>query len=333
MTAVLLLLALTLCACARRETNTPALDVGGEIITQSELRYVSRLEAVRYTLNTGNEIHWSEKIGEQTAEDYVRGLAREAVVLSRVLREKAGEYGCLPDAEDDAWITAAVNADREAAGAESFDKSLASADGTAELYRLYVYETPLLEENLLGRLFFEDGPYAPTDEVLEAYHRDEMVRCSYVYLSLLDDDGFRLTGEEYTRLKRVAEALRREAAEALSAGDREAFYELVRAHGQDYAMSAAAEGLTLPKSDHGEAFRAAVDHALPGEISDVVETQDGFYIILTLEQQEDYIEQNREEIENAYRLDHFDQLKAQWRKDASVQELEGFASVKVVKEK
>lgn len=324
---VLVICAMALCSCARKETG--ALVINGETVSQAEARYVMYTEASAYTLTTGNEIDWNEMIEGLPSADYIRILTKNTLVLARVLQEKAKEYGCLPDQEENTWITETVNANREAAGAEAFDNSLKILGGSLELYRRYVYERPLLEDKLFERLFYDDGLFAPTDETLETYHREDMVCCSYIYLSLIDDDGFRLTGEEYVRLKQVAEALCGEAAAAARSGDRETFFDMVRTHGRDYAMSVSTEGLTLPMNYHGEAFRTAVEAIGPGEVTDVVETQDGFYIIMRLEMQEDYLAQNREVAENAFCLDRFEEMKEQWCEQAVVEVLKGFEDIEM----
>ena len=311
---------LLLCACSG---SAPAAAViGGGRVTRDEARFVLHTTAQRYAMYTGTEVNWNGALEGRPAADVLRDMTLNSLITARVLRDKTGECGCPLTEEDTAWVEEAMAEDEaDYGGAAAFDKHLKSLGGTRELYRLYLYEVSLMEDNLIEHLFGEDGLYAPDDAALEAFCAEHMARCSYIFFSLTGEDHTRLTGEDHTRLKAVAEAVRREAVRYETPGSgapNPDFADLVAMHGQDYVMSLAPEGFTIPKDFHGDAFRGALEALRPGEISPVVETPGGLYILLRLDPDPEYLTEYRAEAEDAYRLFAYETRMAQWKAEVSV---------------
>jgi hypothetical protein len=315
-----LLLAVLLVSCSSGSASVAT--IGGKSVPRDEARFVMHITAQRYAMYAGGEVNWNGIVDGLPGGELLRSLTLDALTAARVLREKTAEYGCQLTEDDEAWLIQAVAEDEsDSGGAAAFDTLLKSLGGTRELYRLYQYEMAVMEDNLIYFLFGPGGPHEPDDEALEAFCETETARCSYIYLSLSGDEG-PLTGELRDRQRAVAEALRREAE-----GNPGDFAAMVSTHGQDYVMGMNPEGMTLPKDFHGEAFRRALDALAPGEISPVVETADGLFVILRLEPDPDYLTHYRYEAEDAYRVSAYAALEERWREEIGVEVLKAFGEL------
>ncbi|MDR1737072.1 MAG: peptidylprolyl isomerase [Oscillospiraceae bacterium] len=271
-----------LTACGRREETV--LTVDGENISREEALYVMGAIAQTKALS-----------GEQPDMADLRSQTLEVIVDARVLRAKAVEYGCAPTQEE-----------------------LDGFDAASEWERLYYYEVSLARANLLETLFSPSGSMAATDAAVMEFWEKHMVNCAYVFISLYDDENFRITGEDYERLVLVAQALRKQAVNGAD------FTQLVLDNGMDYAMSQSPDGMPVMKDIRGLAFSAAADALQPGEISDLVETDEGLFIIKRIEDDPMFLASFRAEIEQEYIQHTFVELLAAWRGEADTQITQGF---------
>jgi hypothetical protein len=165
--------------------------------------------------------------------------------------------------------------------------------GDEDVYRFYTYTIPVLREKMLESLFGPGGPYEPDNTALWFYFKDNYTSAAYIFLSGTDTFGEPLDDDEWTVMQSVANALWRQAVEA---DGKEGFLELMREHDQSYYMMVYPEGMAVPRGLLGELFDEAL-RALPvGGISNVVVTEDGFYIILRLADDLSWFEEHKEEI-------------------------------------
>ncbi|MCL1806299.1 MAG: peptidylprolyl isomerase [Oscillospiraceae bacterium] len=319
--ALCAVLAAFACACSGVEAPpTPpasgANDGGWILIDGKEL---SRGEVVYLMTSAVDEyaqyhdVDWNAPIGGVPARRYFLEHALELAVTAYVTDSKAKEFGHGLTAEEEDLITWEITWEKDNyGGQEAFLQALGEYGLTEELYRFYSYTVPFLREKMLGILFGEEGQYHVSYDDLTDYYKRNYISASYIFLPGTDDEGEPLTGDEFTTQERVAEALRRQAVTG------ENFFEMVKEHGWDYYMTINPEGMPIPMGMIGAAFDAALSSLKVEEISDVVITNDGFYIILRLPEDMDWFSENMEGIWYACAHEAFSKMVAEWGKELDI---------------
>ena len=288
------------------------ISIEGTALGWGEVAYLMGNAIDEYLLY--RDIDWEGTIGDVPVRRYFLNRTLELAVAAHAVRIKAAELGYeLTDEEEGAidWEIA-MEADYRG-GREAFLEELEDAGLTEELYRFYSCEAPVLGDKMLTDLFGPDGPYAPDDGVLRAYYLGNYIPASYIFLSGTDVYGETLAGEQLETQRSVAEALRRRAA-----GGEEDFFEMVAEYGQEYLMSLSPEGLPVPLGLFGTGFDAALSALAPGGISEVVTTEEGFYIILRLPEDPEWFEENREAIWDSCAFEAFSEKVAEWGEGLNV---------------
>ncbi|MDR0324537.1 MAG: hypothetical protein LBI19_00395 [Oscillospiraceae bacterium] len=298
--------------------DAPLVLIAGEELSRGEIVYLTSVAVEEYLLF--REIDWEGHIEGIEVRRHFLDKALELAVSACVIRIKAAELGyALTDEEEGAidWELAMESEYRE--GREAFLEELAAIGLTEELYRFYNYAVPMLQEKMLDGLYGPGKPHEPDDGAMRAYYSRNYISASYIYLSATDEYGEPLTGTERETQKSVAEALRRRAI----SGD-EDFTGMVGIYGQDYMMSLSPEGMPIPLGLFGASFDTALSALAVNDISEVVSTDDGFYVILRLPEDWEWFEENIEDILYYCGSDAFSEKIREWGVELGVAVDEAF---------
>ena len=237
-----------------------------------------------------------------TLADVADTMLDETVSLAAyhaLLRQKAGELGCLP--------TDAQN--------EEIDKTMEESDldTTAAYWQLsdgsarYIVAMNTYYNNVL-----EAATQAPTEEELNDYiAAHEIYRVKHILLKTVDDNRDPLPDDQVAEKKAQAEDLlaQLQGAEDLPAK----FDELMMAHSEDNPQNNP-DGYLAKSGDMVAEFEEASLALEEGGLSDIVESEFGYHIILRLPLTDEDKAQYREE----YRPGVLEDLVSQWQKEAEV---------------
>lgn len=237
-----------------------------------------------------------------TLADVADTMLDETVSLAAyhaLLRQKAGELGCLPTDTQNGEI----------------DKSMEEADleTTAAYWQLsndsarYIMSMNAYYNNVL-----EAATQEPSEEELNAYLAEKKVyRVKHILLKTVDDSRQPLADGVVAEKRAQAEDL---LAQLQTAVDLPAkFDELMMAHSEDNPQNNP-DGYLAKSGDMVAPFEEASLALEEGGLSDIVESEFGYHIILRLPLTDEDKAQYREE----YRPGVLENLVSQWQKEAEV---------------
>ena len=278
---VLVMAAAMLASCSGSRT---LLTVDGSAVTEEIMNYYVYISTSMLELYNQGALDYSaeiEEFGGRKLGDVVKELAYQQILADYAGLSLAKQYNLEFTAEEEPLVEQQV------------DKVIAGI-GTSSTYRDFLrtvnisdktYRQMLKNQMLLDKveefLVADDGPMALTEEELAAAtetYKDDFVNVEYVLLSRLN-----LTNGEELDSKTIAE--RRETAQKVRAlalnGSN--FHKLIDKYSANkpgdgysaYIKNDASEGLP-------EEFLNAAFSLKEGEISDVVSTKYGFYVIKRL---------------------------------------------------
>ena len=282
-TAALLFAATTLfsaAACQRiprstKEESSAVLAIDEFSVPYEQLRYVVR----NYMDGYGDASFWTEETAARLSDTVLRDsfdiLKTQYAILSL-----AKQYGI--ERTDDA-IAELVDSQMEAVIAEygstaAYVDALAARHMTDSVYRFFLSVNACSEELYYAML--DAGDLEADDTVIEEIIRgEEFVRVKQI---LVENDE----GEDPDENRALAESLRARAA----AG--EDFDALVNEYGEDLYMFKNTDGYYICRGVWYHAFEDTAFSLAVGEVSDVVETEAGYSILLRCEKEDAYIDAN-----------------------------------------
>ena len=262
-----------------------ALTVGKYTVTYDVYRY--------FYLNYRDELE-----DKYTAADgNVDTAALDREIRERVAEAVTGLYGTVSLADDYGITTAdgdvKSTADTYVDAVKSYYKDN-GGDYTADLEANYMTEqvftflmsVDAMEDKLFTTLVSDGGKIEDNDEkVLEILHGEDFVRAKLIFIE--NDDG-----EDVENNRKIAE-------EALAAyKDGTDFNTLVGRYSEDYGMPT--DGYYFTRMEMIDVIETAAFAMADGEISSVLECEDGFYILLRLPKDEAYITENFADLKSQY---------------------------------
>ena len=283
--AALTFLAVLLAGCGKKEealSETKLKDgelfrLDGAVCTRPEAMVFVLSQKMRYEAGCGAGI-WDVKVGDQTFEGYMKENLLDFLVKMKCMVSMAGQYEVEPGDEDDKRIAQAAAAYLEGLP-EQVKKDAGIDKKTAETVFREYYTASLLMEKL-------------TVDVSAEVSEDE-ARVIRVQQICLGTAG--LSGEEKEQKRLKAQEL----------------LEKVRA-GEDFAALAkeSSESETLERElargETEQAFETAAFALGMEEVSPVVETSDGFYLIRCVDNyDETKTAQNKETLARKHKADRF----------------------------
>ncbi len=236
------------------------------------------------------ELPWDMDVGGMTMEEAVTQSALEAAAFYRILPEMGAAEGLSVSQEtlDEIDSQLAVLGDE----GEAREHSLWYQMLTSAVYTR-VYEAAVMYTQLQERYFGEASGDYPTDAEVLAYAQDQMgvYRAKHILL-LTKDMSQTVTNEDgttgYAPLDDAVIAEKRALADDLLAQLRAAedpialFDQLMNQYSEDTGLAANPDGYTTYKGYMVPEFEDTALSLKDGEISEVVESDYGYHIILRL---------------------------------------------------
>ena len=267
-------------------------------------------------VNWGGDSDFANKCREYVVENVLEDIEKNYTVLTLCEQNGIDIDSKEINREVNEQIKSVIKNDF--GGKKAAYKDWLEENGLSDAYYRLVWKVNLLEEKLLSKLI-EDGrdiPYSAKnypDFVEYAKESDDFMCTTHVYYpkwyTAYDYDE---NGKVISYLENVSEnavSLADNAAKSLSEiSDNEQRYEEIRKHIK--SCQYLVEGITMTNTDAvyftyglmGEEYESAV--AALGEYgtSGVVETEDGYFVIMRLPKDEDYIDNHAEDLLNKYQI-------------------------------
>ena len=265
-----------------------AVEVGGYTVKYELYRY--------FYLNYRDELE-----GHYTVDGVTDTAALDREIRERIEEALTGLYGSVSLAGDygitldDGDVRAAsleyVDAVKEYYKSDAaFEKELEANYMTENVFKLLM-SIDSLEDKLFTVLVSDGGRIEDNDEKLMAlFIGDGFVRAKQIFIE--NDEG------EDVEANR---ALAREALDAYKSG--ESMNTLIGRYSEDFSMPA--DGYYFTYLEMIEEFERAAFALRDGEVSDVVESEDGFHIIFRLPKDDAYLQENFSDLKSQYQSSAF----------------------------
>jgi hypothetical protein len=189
----------------------------------------------------------------------------------------------------------------ECGGFKKYKEMLASQYLTDNLFRFYSAAEECATE-LFYILVRDLGVVESSDEYISEYFKsDDFIRTNHIFLSGVTEENL----EKAKSLQSQLEASDNKELEMIMLkGIHCADYTMTTTHGKYFARYT---------SDYGEDYELAAFDLRINEVSDVVESSDGYYIILRLEPEADYINQNYDTFKDDVLGSEFNKILASYK--------------------
>lgn len=198
--------------------------------------------------------------------------------------------------------TVEVAAD-ECGGFKKYKEMLAEQYLTDSLFRFY-----LAAEECATELFYilsqDLGEIESDDEYITEYmHSDDFIRTNHIFISGATEENLALAKELLDKLK---ESDNKELELIMLKGRYCSDYTMTTTHGRYFARYT---------SDYGDEYELEAFDLRENQLSDIIETDEGYYIILRLETEEDYLTQNFDDFKDDIMGSEFNKRLNEYKDD------------------
>lgn len=301
--------------------NAVLLTVNGKEIT-ADLYYYWLNYSIDYLEYYGgyqNGLDWSDTIDGLSVADYLKNDVLQTIKLYHVVEEKALEYSL--------GLTEEQKAELEQVRQDFVDEMGGEDAYHKKLNELFISDEQLLRltanqylfSNLSEGLFAKGGAMEVSDTELLAFaEQNGYHRAKYILFLTVDMTTFKAIpeAEKAAKLDLAKQVLARLRA---SKTPLELFDELMHQYSEDPELAYHPDGVFFQEGD-GTTFEDTVLASAENEISDVVESEFGYYIVLTLSP-------ICSELRDAYSSVQLDTLIQKWSAEARVKYTDRFKQV------
>ncbi len=272
-------------------------------------------------------IQWDEILYDNvTVSEYIKSTTLDTLIQYQIVTDLDKEYHLQDQEEVQTYLDQMVaNNVENFGGEEEFDKSLADAGVTRETI-LYLYKTQYLYSDLQDKLYAPGGPLEVSDADIQSFidqnygAENGVYSAKHILFKTVDDAGAALSGEEIAAQKQKAQGVLSQLR--ASENPQELFDQLMAEHNED--LGEPAEGYSFGPGEMVDEFYQGTAALEEYEISDLVESQFGYHIILRLPSEKPTVEESRE----GYMLEQFSTMfqervtgaKVEYAKDITLME-------------
>ena len=271
--------------------DTVVATTDGTPITAGDLMYCfvtncdNMVEYYYYYQGT-QELPWTTVLedeeggGEKSFAEYMMADAAKTAAMQLIIETKAKEAGVAVSKENAAASQATLDMVKEQLAADTDQVTMQQylwQQAMTEEDFLRICNMEYLYQGLTDHYYGEGGENEPTDEILLSY-ADSAGYYSVKHILL---DTKESTDEEKAEKKAKAEEL---LAQIKASGNDEALFDkLMNEHTEDPGIATNPEGYTFQANTNIDpAFEEAALALEPGQLSEIVEGQHGYHIMLRL---------------------------------------------------
>ncbi|MGM9642313.1 MAG: hypothetical protein ACI3XI_03790 [Eubacteriales bacterium] len=322
--ALVTVLGACLCSCgvkpipATEEESAVVGTIGRFEILYDEYRYLVLNHKKDMMAKYGEDI-WADPEKAEKYEAELWGLVRDSIVSDYYAVLAMADDFYLGNADvmmkEDAILDAVQeNVESVVDECGSFRKykaALAEQFMTDRLFRFYIAAEECATE-LFYILVRDLGVIESDDDYITDYmHSESFIRTNHIFLKGVTEENRALANSLRDQL---ADADNRELEMIMLKGIYCADYTMTTTHGKYFARYT---------SDYGEEYEREAFTLSVGSLSDVVETSEGFYVILRLEVEDDYLDDNFDDFKDDILGSEFNKILAEY-KEALTFELNDF---------
>lgn len=277
-----------------------------------------------FTEETDQNSIWDTVIDETqgtTAGDSLKQSAQLQAVAYSIIAAKGEENGYTYTDEDKAAYQEELTSVKEQLGGEEAFQTWLKSSCTTEKGIEHISSISYINDHMTHGMFRDGSEDAPTAETLTAYADTNDLLCAKHILLLTKD---MTTNEAYSQEQKDAQLAKAQdlLAQLQAVTDptqlEPKFDELMNTNSEDSGLAANPDGYTFTAGEMVEPFETATRALTPGQISDIVESDYGYHIILR--QDPSQVAAVRDKWETA----HMSELTQQWVEEAEIETTETY---------
>lgn len=267
--------------------NTVLFTVDGAPVDAEQYLYWTgySAEMLQFYQFGGGAIDWSIEVGGKSLEESLKESGLNAAKLYQVVENQAEKENCGITGEQEAKYQQEIRqVEEEQGGKVPFEKWLLQVGLSREGYE-EIIKIPYLYENLqesYGKKLEEEQGTVDESEVQAYIQTNDLLRAKHILVYTLDPMTMQPIPEEEKAAKKAkAEELLAEIR--ASEEPIKTFDTLMKENSEDPGLATNPEGYTFTAGEMVPPFEAGTRALEYGEISDLVESDFGYYIILRLD--------------------------------------------------
>ncbi|MGN1047544.1 MAG: SurA N-terminal domain-containing protein [Eubacteriales bacterium] len=311
---VCLLLALLILLCACQTNIKPVKSSADELrsvalvnekaVSYEEVRYLTLNFKKDMALKYGEGI-WDDTVSAEKYRNELESKVFDAMKKYPVLSEMLEKYGIdVSDKEISEYVKSYINDFADSLGGKDEYLRQLDENGMTDHYLRYMLSLEACREKLRQALCTDKAIDDSDRAARAAIKSDEFIRTLHIYIS--NDNG-----DDIEENRRRAE----EALALLDAGEK--LTTLIGRYSEDFYMTTT-DGYYFTRGEYEKAYEDAAFALSVGDHSGVVEGETGFYIIMRLEKDENYIEKNFDTLKEQYLYVQFDNILSEAEKNAVI---------------
>ncbi len=285
--------------------------VGKYEVRYEELRYLVLNHKRDMAAKYGEDI-WADAAKAETYKDELWARVNDSIVSDYYAVQAMADYyymggGSTAMMNEQAILDAVQEtvelAVDECGGFGKYKQMLKDQYLTDHLFRFYNAAEECATE-LFYILAQDLGVLESSDEYIEEYlSSDDFIRTNHIFLKGVTEETLAKAEDLHAQL---AQSENKELELIMLKGIHCADYTMTTIHGRYFARYT---------SDYGDEYELAAFELDEGELSDIVETPDGYYIIIRLETEEDYIKENYDDFKDDIMGSEFNKLLVEYKEE------------------